>query len=127
MTQNTQLSGRSVLVVEDDYYLATDAEKALTKAGASVVGPCGRSEEALRLLEVRRPDCAVVDINLGAGPSYAVAASLRASAVPFLFITGYDAGAIPPEFADIQRLEKPVNVLLMVRALARLCSETQPS
>jgi two-component SAPR family response regulator len=79
----------------------------------------------LRLLEARRPDCAIIDINLGSGPSYDVAASLRASQVPFLFVTGYDAGAIPPEFSDIERLEKPVNEFRMLHTLARLCAARQ--
>ena len=126
MNPARELSGRSVLVVEDDYYLATDAETALMKAGASVVGPCARSSDAISLLEASHPDCAIVDINLGSGPSYEVAASLRASSVPFLFITGYDAGAIPPEFSDVERLEKPVNVSRMVHALARLCTRPRP-
>jgi two-component SAPR family response regulator len=123
MSSTAELAGRRVLIVEDDYYLAADAEQALKNAGASIIGPVARSPEALRLLEETRPDCAVVDINLGLGPSYDVAATLRASSVPFVFVTGYDARAIPAEFADIERLAKPVDVWRMVRAIARLCTD----
>jgi two-component SAPR family response regulator len=110
------------LVVEDDYYLATDTQTALAKAGARIVGPCARAADALRLIVSCRPDCAVVDINLGSGPSYEVATSLRASSVPFLFLTGYDARAVRPEFADVERLEKPVAAARMIQTLARLCA-----
>ena len=47
-------------------------------------------------------------------------------AVPFVFVTGYDAAMIPAEFADIERVEKPIRprrflaaVLKMVQFTAR--------
>ena len=36
---------------------------------------------------------------------------------PFLFTTGYDASAIPGEFADVPRVEKPTNERAIVAAL----------
>ena len=41
------LSGRRVLVVEDEYYLADDIGRALRSAGADVAGPVGEVEDAL--------------------------------------------------------------------------------
>jgi CheY-like chemotaxis protein len=96
MTASATLAGCSVLVVEDDYYLATDAQIALAKAGATVVGPSARTDEGLSLLDQRRPDCAVLDINLGSGPCFVLARELRTRSVPFVFVTGYDASIIPP-------------------------------
>ena len=119
---NSQLAGCSVLVVEDDYYLATDAQVALTRAGATVLGPSARSDESLTLIAQHRPDCAVIDINLGGGPSFDLAEALRARSVPFLFLTGYDASVIPPEFADVERLEKPVNVSRLISSVTGLCA-----
>lgn len=103
------LAGRKVLVVEDDYYLASDAQKWLEGAGAQVVGPTGNSADAIRLAREERVDGAIVDINLGLGPSYTVARMLMDQRIPFIFITGYDKSAIPREFASVPRIEKPVD------------------
>jgi len=106
------LEGLRVLVIEDDYYIATDEQQALQGAGAVVIGPCAQASDAV--------DCAVVDINLGRGPSFEAAATLRRRGIPFLFTTGYDAGAIPREFADVPRLEKPIREADLVAAIIRM-------
>jgi DNA-binding response OmpR family regulator len=124
---SSQLAGCSVLIVEDDYYLATDTQLALARAGATVVGPSARTEESITLIDKYNPDCAVVDINLGSGPSFDLAEVLRARSVPFLFLTGYDAGVIPPKFADVERLEKPVNVARLVSSVTGLCGVAKNS
>lgn len=116
------LAGCSVLVVEDDFYLADDSRIALEKAGATVLGPCGNVADALDILKKTKPDCAVVDVNLGNGPNFEVAKALKASATPVMLVTGYDQSAIPPEFLDIQRLLKPVCSAKLVEAVAKLCS-----
>jgi DNA-binding response OmpR family regulator len=120
MTPSATLHGLRVLVVEDDFYLATDEQAALEAAGATVLGPTARAEEALRLADSARVDCAVVDINLGTGPGFSVAAALRERSIPFVFTTGYDAAAIPEEFRDVERLEKPVEDADLVAAVRRV-------
>lgn len=114
------LDGWRVLVIEDDYYLATDEQNALQTAGAQVVGPCARASEAMLLVDGGRVDCALVDINLGHGPSFEAATVLRARGIPFLFTTGYDATTIPDEFADVARLEKPIGDKELIEAIALL-------
>jgi len=122
MTIEQPLAARRVLVVEDQYYLATDICEWLTGAGAYVVGPARDKEQACEMLEHEVVDLAVLDINLGQGPSYEVAAELSGRAVPFLFATGYDAAAIPSDFHEAPRIEKPFNgpdLVAAVQALAR--------
>ncbi|MGJ4945900.1 response regulator [Bradyrhizobium sp. HKCCYLS1011] len=114
------LAGRSVLVIEDDYYLADDARQTLEDAGASVLGPVSSMEDALDLLDQTNPDCALVDINLGAGPSFASARAIRSRNIPLIFLTGYDASTIPSEFADAPRLQKPVDARKLLAAVAAL-------
>ena len=114
------LAGLRVLVIEDDFYLALDEQRALEKAGAIVAGPCPDPAEGLALIEREPVDCAVLDVNLGSGPSFEVAAALRAKGIPFVFVTGYDPCTIPAEFADVERLEKPVDFGRLIRALARV-------
>jgi DNA-binding response OmpR family regulator len=127
MTMTSDLAGCRVLVVEDDYYLATDAQIVLTRAGATVLGPSARTDEGLSLLAEQRPDCAVLDINLGSGPSFALAEALRAQEIPFLFVTGYDATMIPPQFANVERLEKPISAARLLDSVTGLCAAAKNS
>lgn len=120
MSEEAGLAGLRVLVVEDDYYLATDGKEALELAGAEVMGPTAKESEALRLAKSGMVDCAVLDINLGAGPSFSVAEALREQSIPFLFTTGYDAVSIPSAYRDVERLEKPVDEANLVEAVKRL-------
>lgn len=114
------LAGAKVLVLEDDYYLATDLQEALEDAGATVIGPCSDAPDALRLLSEQRPDCALLDVNLGQGPSYDLPRELTKHGVPFAFVTGYDKNVIPAEFAAAERLEKPLGPRDAALVAARL-------
>ncbi|BCM17418.1 response regulator [Mesorhizobium sp. J8] len=114
------LHGRAVLVVEDDFYLADDTGQMLEKAGAEVLGPVSAAEDALSLLELQRPDYAVVDVNLGAGPSFALASALQARGIPFVFLTGYDSDIIPAKFRSVPCLQKPVDPEKVLVALSTL-------
>lgn len=117
------LSACTVLVVEDEYYLAADVTQALQRRGARVLGPFPDAPGALEALTAHTPDCAVVDVNLGPGPGFDVADRLRSLGVPFLFFTGYDREVIPARFADVGRLEKPVWDVKLLGAVERLCTE----
>lgn len=115
-----RLNGIRVLVVEDDYYLATDTERMLVYAGALVRGPFGDEESAMAMADHSAIDCAILDVNFGPGPSFTLARTIRAQGIPFLFVTGYDRDALPEEFADVQRLQKPYVERDLLRALAHL-------
>ncbi|MBK8210374.1 MAG: response regulator [Rhodospirillales bacterium] len=112
------LSGRRVLVVEDEYMVAADIARALEDDGANVAGPAGSIQEALELIAAEsRIDGAVLDINLRGQLAYPIADALRARGVPFIFATGYDARIIPEAYADAPRVEKPVNISVIARLL----------
>ncbi|MEO6093008.1 MAG: response regulator [Novosphingobium sp.] len=113
------LVGRRVLVVEDEYLLATDLAHALEKEAAEVIGPVPSVAQAMALIaDGTDIHLGLLDINLGGELVYPVADALAALGVPFLFVTGYDARAIPPRFQNVPRLEKPVQVAAVMRAVA---------
>lgn len=114
------LTGRRVLVVEDEYFLADELDVALRAAGAVVLGPAPTVEAALALLADGKLSAAVVDVNLGGEMAYAVADALLASGTPFLFTTGYDRASLPENYAAVWRLEKPVEAAVVIRELRRL-------
>lgn len=106
------LSGRRLLVVEDDFILSDDLARALAAEGATVVGPSATVADALELIARQGPiDGAVLDVKLLNEWVYPVADALRAHGVPFVFATGYDATSIERRFDEVPRLEKPVDVV----------------
>ena len=117
MSGQKRLAGMNILLLEDDYYLATDAQQGLEDAGATVVGPFREADEATSHATADELDCAVLDINLGDGPCFGTARALRDRNIPFLFITGYDQSVIPAEFSSVRWLEKPVREARLIDAL----------
>jgi DNA-binding NarL/FixJ family response regulator len=53
-----------VLVVEDDYLVATQVESALSEAGFDVVGIAITADEAVRLAAAERPLFVIMDVRL---------------------------------------------------------------
>lgn len=117
----TGLTGRRVMVVEDIFCLAMEIKSVLEGAGAEVIGPFASGDKAFRSLGYRIPDCALLDVNLGETASFDLARLLRVRGIPFVFYTGYDRDALPPEFADAERLEKPIEPARLLQAVAACC------
>jgi CheY-like chemotaxis protein len=112
------LTGRRVLVIEDEYFLADDIARALTALGARVVGPYGDLDEATVVVDRDIAiDAAIMDINLRNEMVFPLARLLRSRKVPLVFTTGYDRNAIAPEFQDVQLWGKPLDIKAMAREL----------
>ena len=119
MIESRTLLGQSVLILEDDYYLAMDARAALEHAGATVIGPIADQPSAVAIAGTRTIHCAVLDIDDGAGPSFAAATAMRNNHVPIVFLTGYDRSMIPAEFNGARCLQKPVRDGELIDAVTR--------
>jgi CheY-like chemotaxis protein len=103
------LSGKRLLVAEDDYMIAGELADALRDLGAEIVGPAQSLERALALAQdVSELDGAILDINLRNEHVYPVVDLLQPRGIPVVFATGYDQSAIPHRYAAIPRLQKPV-------------------
>lgn len=114
----TMLTGRRVLLVEDEFFIADDIVFQLEAGGAEVVGPAASVDAAIGLIErTERIDGAILDVNLQGVMSWPVADALLGRGVPFLFATGYDKASIPARYAGIVRCEKPVDPNKTARAL----------
>ena len=115
---NGPLHGLRILVVEDDYYLATDAKAVIEGAGGKVIGPFGTAKEARAVVDAEGADLVVLDINLGCGPVFDLARHLHSTKLPFLFATGYDQAVVPDDLSSVVRLEKPFRPAQLVSAAA---------
>ena len=121
MERAASLAGLCVLVVEDDYFIAIEMCRALRAAGAGVIGPARDLQTGLGAIRDERIDCAVLDINLHGHLAFELATELRPRNIPTIFATGYDASMIPDELADTLRLEKPVDMKALCRAIEMSC------
>ncbi|WP_027551621.1 response regulator [Bradyrhizobium sp. Cp5.3] len=122
--ESSPLTGRRILVVEDEYFLADDIGKTLRALGAEVAGPVGHIEDAVGILHGGGIlDAAVLDVNIRNETIYRVARELRARQVPFVFTTGYDKITIEPDFQDVPLWEKPIDIVAMARNLAAIIGD----
>lgn len=113
----TDKSRCRVLVVEDEAMIAMLVEDMVLDFGSEVVGPVARLNEAIQLARHAELDAAILDINVGGAVTFAVAEVLNERGIPFIFATGYGAGAIPPRFSRSATLPKPFSYQSLSDAL----------
>ena len=113
------LRDRRILVVEDEYLIATTLSEQLEGVGSIVVGPVPSVERAIKAIESNPEiDAAILDINLGGAMAYPVADALLARNIPFIFTSGYEDGALRTRYPQIKNCPKPYLFLEMERVLA---------
>jgi two-component SAPR family response regulator len=114
------LTGRRVLVVEDEFLLAMELESLLARRGCTVLGPVPTVNQALAMLDRERPEMVLLDVNLKGERATPVAAALIDRGVPFVLITGYSRLQLSePELRAAPRIDKPVNCRELNRAVAQ--------
>lgn len=114
------LRNANVLIVEDDYWQATECRDRLVEAGANVVGMTGAVATALSSLKNEAIDVALLDINLHGDSSFDVARALIAVNVPVLFLTGYEPDILPCDLREQTVINKPAPWSVVVAQLAKL-------
>jgi CheY-like chemotaxis protein len=112
-----RLAGKRILLVEDEFLVASMIEDALVEIGAVVVGPAYRVRDGLRLAEQEAIDAAVLDVNLEGERSDAIAEALLARDIPFVLATGYGDGEAKRRGVPV--LDKPYTPEMLTAALAR--------
>jgi CheY-like chemotaxis protein len=118
------LTGKRVLVVEDEALGAMMLEDMLGSLGCEVVGVAARLDVALQQAQTATIDIATLDVNLAGQMSYPVAVMLRSRNIPFVFATGYRSIALPAELKDAVVLAKPYSEVQLETALLRSLSES---
>ena len=83
------LSGRRVLVVEDEMLILLMTEGMLADLGCESVTAAATVDQALALIDAQIFDAAILDMDLSGNKSHAVADALATHGVPFIFATGY--------------------------------------
>ena len=115
------LSGRRILVVEDDYMIAEGIAEMLSEAGAEALGPVPTVADAICLVAAEgRVDAALLDVNLRGERIWPVVDALLAREVPLVLSTGYDENTIPETYAHLPRCGKPATGQAIAHALVRM-------
>ncbi|MBB3899662.1 response regulator [Roseococcus suduntuyensis] len=80
-----------VLIVEDEFFVAMDAEDSLTAAGFTVIGIAATADAAVNLAESQSPDIVLMDIRLvGRRDGIDAAAEIRERfGIPCVFATAH--------------------------------------
>jgi DNA-binding response OmpR family regulator len=115
--ESNELNGLSVLVVEDEYFVASDNARALREHGARILGPVPDTQRARELLAGSSPDVVLLDVNLKGEMVYELAEELQQHGVPLIFATGYDASILPANLRGAPCLQKPFETHELVRAV----------
>lgn len=111
------LRGLRILLVEDDPLICLDLETSLTDLGAAVTAASSVAS-AFAALSIAMPDVAVLDFELGAESSEAVAEVVRARNVPFLFLSGYsEHDGRFGQWPGIPILTKPLSAIQLARGI----------
>jgi DNA-binding response OmpR family regulator len=114
------LHGLTIMVVEDEFLVANLIEHMLEDAGCAISGPFPRLAEAVDGAKREPCDAAILDVNLAGERIFPVAEILARRNIPFMFVTGYDGGSMPLEYAGCPRLHKPFKSAELLHALRDL-------
>ena len=113
------LSGRSILVVEEEPLVALQLEEQLHRAGAKVLA-AGKLYEALHMAEHPALSAAVMNLRLGDDDTTRVCRRLAQLGVPFVFHTRYDPAEALRNWPDAPVVSKPADSHVIVNSVAKL-------
>ncbi|SEJ96075.1 Response regulator receiver domain-containing protein [Sphingobium sp. AP50] len=115
----------TVLLVEDELFVALDLQDIIEEVGLSVDGPYISVASALDAVKNAPPDYAILDVRLADGEVYPVAEALQSAGVPFIFHSGHaDAALLIERFPNAVVCGKPCSPIRLQDMLNRLTDDT---
>jgi CheY-like chemotaxis protein len=113
------LTGRRVLVIEDEMLILMMIEDMLADLGCESVAVASKVGPAISLIEGQEFDAAMLDMNLNGIESYPVADALAARDVPYFFSTGNSLTDMKDGYRDQDVLKKPFTFEQLSNMLSR--------
>ncbi|RYG18215.1 MAG: response regulator [Caulobacteraceae bacterium] len=124
MTQ--PLTGRRVLIVEDESLVAMLLETILEDMECIPVGPASNIDDGEVLArDTADLDAALLDVNVAGRQVFPIAEILKARGVPFVFSTGYGEGGLPEEWRGQATIQKPFTEAAIRDALMKAMGVAQ--
>lgn len=111
-------AGRRLLIIDDEYLVASHLEMVLEDMGFAIVGPVATIQDAMAAMDSEKLDAVMLDANLDGVSSAPIAAELVRRAVPFVVVTGY--GHLELASAELNaapRVHKPFTAASLAVAL----------
>ena len=113
------LSGKSILVIEDEPLIAMEAESSLKDAGATSIKMVNSVSAAHDALNGDKFDAAVVNLRLADGDGSPLVGMLSKHGIPVVVTTGFSADQAPVARAAAF-LEKPYRESDLIETITRL-------
>jgi DNA-binding response OmpR family regulator len=85
-----EFNGLSVLLVDDEYLIALDAEQILKEFGVKRVEIAATLAKAEKQATLGEFDIAVLDVNLNGQVSFPIAQTFAQRGIPVVFASGYE-------------------------------------
>jgi DNA-binding NtrC family response regulator len=117
------LGGARVLVVEDEMLVSILIEDALLERNCVIIGPYDRVPAALEAARMLTLDAAILDVNVAGTKVYPVAEMLSSRGIPFLLVSGYGPGAVPPDRPHWKVCSKPFKPDQLIAMLGEQIAE----
>jgi CheY-like chemotaxis protein len=115
-----ELTGKRVLVLEDEFLIGMELERIANDCGAKSVHVVATVAELLFWIESQQPcDIAILEVQARGAPSFDAARLLQQRGVPIIFATAYDqqrGGII--DFANVPVVLKPYGKTQILQAVA---------
>ena len=113
------LSGRSVLIIEDEMLILMMIEDMLADLGCESIAVASKIGQAITLIDGQVFDAAMVDLNLNGTESYPIADALAARGVPYFFSTGNSLTNVKEGYRNQDVLKKPFTFEQLSNMLSR--------
>jgi DNA-binding NtrC family response regulator len=116
------LTGRLILIAEDEPLIALDVKQTFEEEGAKVI-VAGTLHDAMRGAEHPALSAAVVDYALSDGDSSGICKRIAQRNIPFIVYTGYDN--LDGAFRHGVHVRKPASLRALVTTLRHLIGGTR--
>lgn len=114
---------KRILIVEDNALIAMDLEDELADRGFFPVC-AGSVAEARAFLESEDPLFALLDVQLKSETSFDLALELQQRGIPFAFLSGNDASALPDDLKSATILSKPVHMDVIAATIGEVAARS---
>ena len=122
------MTRKSVLIVEDEIFVALDLQMTFEEAGWDVAGPFASIEQSTLYLKNNTPTCAVLDVRLIDGEVFPVADILAERNVPFVFHSGHaDGRQLAQRYTASAFCQKPCLPGKLLSELEKLSDHAAPA
>jgi len=114
------LTGRRILLAEDEGLIAIELERMLESFGCELVGPLASIDQVLEAAERGRFDGAILDVNLRGRQIFEIMPKLQELGIRIIIASGYeDVTLFPAPFRAMPRIAKPFDE----SELRRICEK----